>query len=142
MEAPHAGLSYNPSYEAHQELLNAAHGIELKREADAEAWRPKKERMEAMKHAFGDDEDNSIARFRGMAIDNPEEGQDDNNGDSASQSAVVPSKSVPARKTRQQKLKTARLRAEVRITQSSVISINHLVTLRNTYSLKKLAKGD
>ncbi|KAF8324128.1 P60-like protein [Clavulina sp. PMI_390] len=113
IEAPHSGISYNPSYESHQALLQTAHAVELKREAEAEDWRPTKERMEAMKAATSDDvEDGS--RFKGMAVDLPGEDADDDDDDNEEEDVevVVKAKPAPARKTKQQKAKAARLRAE------------------------------
>lgn len=49
IQTPHHGISYNPSFSAHQALLQEAHDIELKREAEVEAFRETKERMEGMK---------------------------------------------------------------------------------------------
>lgn len=112
METPHSGLSYNPTYEAHQSLLKTAHDVEARREADENAWRGTKEQMEAMKHLK--DGDDTAERFKGMMIDVPEgDIEDGDPGDQPTKAAIIAPNKSPARKTRQQKLKAARLRAEV-----------------------------
>jgi nucleolar protein 53 len=113
VELPHAGLSYNPSYEAHQALLRAAHEVETRREAEGNAWREKKEQMEAMKRVKESDDGAATALFNGMVIDVPEDNEDAGLADQSTDAAIIVAKKAPARKTRQQKLKAARLHSEV-----------------------------
>lgn len=114
VELPHSGLSYNPSYEAHQSLLRTAHEVETRREAKENAWRGTKEQMEAMKRLKDGDDGEVTTRFNGMLIDAPDGNNGDVNPDDRStETAVIAPKKAPIRKTRQQKLKAARLQSEV-----------------------------
>lgn len=73
--------------------------------------------MEAMKRARVDDSidyNSTTTRFKGMAIDVPGDIPIDVDTDVIPDTPEEPSKPLPVRKTRQQKLKAARVRAEVR----------------------------
>lgn len=111
-------MSYNPSLEAHQDLLRSAHEIELKREADIEKGREEKETMEAMKRlneADLDEEDRDPSkRFKGMKIDVPEAEVAYGEESEEPATSEVPVKKNGVRKTRTQKAKAARSLAEVR----------------------------
>lgn len=113
-------MSYNPSLEAHQDLLRTAHEIELRREADVEKGRKEKETMEAMKRLndadLDEDERDPTKRFKGMTIDVPESGSPDEEVVDADEpgTSEVPVKKTGVRKTRTQKAKAARSLAEVR----------------------------
>jgi nucleolar protein 53 len=118
--APHTGTSYNPPEAAHTELLRAAHEAELRRVQEAEALEAMKARILSARHADGSGGDGGAP---GMLIDKPGEGveEQEEQVDSvpADQSqggldALAKStKSVPQRKTKQQRRKAEKLRAEV-----------------------------
>ncbi len=117
--APHAGTSYNPPEAAHTELLRAAHEAELRRVQEAEALEATKARILSARHAGGGSGDGGAP---GMLIDKPGEGvelQEPEDSVPADQSQDVPNstakttKSVPQRKTKQQRRKAEKLRAEV-----------------------------
>jgi nucleolar protein 53 len=115
--APHAGTSYNPPEAAHTELLRAAHEAELRRAQEAEALEATKARILSTRHADGGNGDDGAP---GMLIDKPgdrvEEQEDiihadqSQDGLDATASATKP---APQRKTKQQRRKADKLRAEV-----------------------------
>jgi nucleolar protein 53 len=114
--APHAGTSYNPPEAAHTELLRAAHEAELRRVQEAEALEAMKARILSARHAGGD----GGGGAPGMLIDKPGEGveeQEDSVPADQSQDGLdataKTTKSAPQRKTKQQRRKAEKLRAEV-----------------------------
>ena len=117
---PHAGTSYNPPEAAHTELLRAAHEAELRRVQEAEALEATKARILSARHADGGSGDGGAP---GMLIDKPGEGVEEQEGQEdsvpADQSQDGPdataktTKSAPQRKTKQQRRKAEKLRAEV-----------------------------
>ena len=117
--APHAGTSYNPPAVAHTELLRTAHEAELRRVQEAEALEVTKMRILGARHPNGDSGD---VGAQGMLIDKPgneedgaiseqpsanEPGQDDSAG-------IGSGNTARRRKTKQQRRKAEKLRAEVR----------------------------
>lgn len=115
--APHAGTSYNPPEAAHTELLRAAHETELRRVQEAEALEATKARFLNARHADGGSGDGGAP---GMLIDKPGEGveeQEDSVPADQSQDGLdataKTTKSAPHRKTKQQRRKAEKLRAEV-----------------------------
>ena len=110
-------MSYNPPEAAHTELLRAAHEAELRRVQEAEALEATKARILSARHANGGSGDGGAP---GMLIDKPEEGvKEPEDSVPADQSQEVPdstaktTKSAPQRKTKQQRRKAEKLRAEV-----------------------------
>ena len=110
--APHAGTSYNPPEAAHTELLRAAHEAELRRVQEAEALEAMKARIISARHADGSSGDGGAP---GMLIDKPGEGVEEDSvfADHSQDSLDATTKSVPQRKTKQQRRKAEKLRAEV-----------------------------
>ena len=113
---PHQGTSYNPPVDAHQELLEKAAELELKRLRDAEKMAEVKTKMEEAK-LTQEDYDMSVApgmkvqELHGDEVEQLEEGEEI--------SASV--KQVPERKTKAQRNRAARLLAEVSLKPSSTI---------------------
>jgi nucleolar protein 53 len=112
--APHAGTSYNPPEAAHTSLLRAAHEAELRRVQEAEALEAIKARILGARHSGGD------GGALGMLIDKPGEGEEgcapteDQDGLEQYDSAgLEKKKSALQRKTKQQRRKAEKLRAEV-----------------------------
>jgi nucleolar protein 53 len=117
--APHAGTSYNPPEAAHTELLRAAHEAELRRVQEAEALEATKARILSARHADGGSGDGGAP---GMLIDKPGEGVEEQEEQEYSVPAdqsqdlgdtAKATKSAPQRKTKQQRRKAEKLRAEV-----------------------------
>lgn len=117
--APHAGTSYNPPEAAHTALLRTAHEAELRRVQEAEVLEATKARILGARHS--DD-----AGMLGMLIDKPGEGEEEDRApteqglepyDSTGlEGALAAAKKNSAlqRKTKQQRRKAEKLRAEVR----------------------------
>jgi nucleolar protein 53 len=110
--APHAGTSYNPPEAAHTELLRAAHEAELRRVQEAEALEATKARILSARHADGGNGDGGAP---GMLIDKPGEGVEEDSvpADQSQDGLDATTKSAPHRKTKQQRRKAEKLRAEV-----------------------------
>jgi nucleolar protein 53 len=115
---PHAGTSYNPLEAAHTELLRAAHEAELRRTREAEALEETKTRILSARHADGE------GSMQGMLIDKSGDGpaeqhsQDALEGDESfspgsGAPAATQTKTAPQRKTKQQRRRAEKLRAEV-----------------------------
>lgn len=104
---PHLGTSYNPPVNAHQELLRRAHEIEEKRVRELEEQGVVKKRMEQAR-VDANVEDSGAP---GMTVDVVAE--ETNNGDE--EEPVIFAKSMPERKTKQQRRKAAKQLQEVRL---------------------------
>ena len=119
--APHAGTSYNPPEAAHTTLLLAAHEVELRRIQEAEALEATKARILGARNADGE------GITRGMLIDKPGDGPAESEREPES---VDPMKNnagaVPLRKTKQQRRKAEKLRAEVRQTGPPLFAVRRL----------------
>lgn len=117
IDLPHAGLSYNPSLEAHQDLLRAAYEIELQREVEASKQQELKEKMEALKRLTvedaGEDGLDPSKKFKGMRIDVPDDATPNFDFADEETTNFVPVKKASVRKTKSEKAKAARSRAEV-----------------------------
>ncbi|KAH8990727.1 tumor suppressor protein Gltscr2 [Lactarius akahatsu] len=107
--APHAGTSYNPPEAAHTTLLLAAHEAELRRVQEAEALEATKLRILGARNADGGE-----GGARGMLIDKPgdDPAEDRSEREPESTNAVKHNTAVPLRKTKQQRRKAEKLRAE------------------------------
>lgn len=118
MPAPHPGTSYNPPEAAHTALLYAAHEAELRRRQEAEALEATKARILGARQADGGNDDGGA---QGMLIDKPgtatEQSLDvteqHNSDPSGPESANATRKLASQRKTKQQRRKAEKLRAEV-----------------------------
>lgn len=82
-----------------------AHDIEERRWKEAEELQGFKQKIEDARKA-GDDAD----RIMGMAVDKPEEREGDEDEDEVT---IKPTKKMPERKTKQERAKAAKRRAEV-----------------------------
>jgi nucleolar protein 53 len=107
---PHQGTSYNPPVEAHTELILKASEVEEKRAKEAD-------RMMEVKNRIGKAVVGKAAweesGAEGMIVDEGADGAADPEGvEGDVETPIV--KKIPERKTKQQKAKAARLRAEVR----------------------------
>ena len=118
--APHAGTSYNPPEAAHTALLRTAHEAELRRVQEAEELEATKARILGARHSDGD------GGVLGMLIDKPGEGEEEDGAPTEQgpeqydptgpEGALAAAKKNSAlqRKTKQQRRKAEKLRAEVR----------------------------
>ncbi|KAG5735715.1 hypothetical protein E4T56_gene7495, partial [Termitomyces sp. T112] len=106
---PHQGTSYNPTIEAHQELLLQAHQAEERRVREAEKLAQVKEKMESAKREA---EEVNPGFASGMKLQ--EEVEEDADEDVTENRGEVPAKRQPARKTKAQRKKAAQLLAEKR----------------------------
>ncbi|KAH9974349.1 tumor suppressor protein Gltscr2 [Lactifluus volemus] len=112
--APHAGTSYNPPEAAHTALLRSAHEAELRRIQEAEALEATKARILSARVVADED------GMQGMLIDEPgdspaEQSQDaPQEADSPGPDSGGAAKTISAarRKTKQQRQKAEKLRAE------------------------------
>ena len=118
MPAPHEGASYNPPLTSHQELRRAANEVEeqkLKGVDELEAMKAKMEKArkvaaaEAAAHI-------AVGVAPGMTVqevaDQAEEAEETEGVEGAE---PPPPKKMPERKTKQQRKKAEKLRAEVRL---------------------------
>ena len=109
--APHAGASYNPPEVAHTELLRAAHEAELRRVQGAEALEATKAQMLSARHADGGIGDGGAP---GMLVDKPGEGvEEQEEQENSVDVTATTTKSAGQRKTKQQRRKAEKQRAEV-----------------------------
>jgi len=103
---PHAGISYNPTLEDHQDLLKTAHEAEAKRVAEEEKWHGVKERMLTARHSQVEVEEDAAL---GMKVDKP---IDTEVSEAEGESEMV--KKVTKPKTKKQRRKAAIFLAEKR----------------------------
>ncbi|KAH9990233.1 ribosome biogenesis protein Nop53/GLTSCR2 [Russula compacta] len=107
--APHAGTSYNPPEDAHTELLRTAHDGELRRVQEEAALQEMKARILSARHADGGSGDGGA---EGMLIDKPGDDGPEQHDSAVLEGTTAAEKSVPKRKTKQQRRTAERLRAE------------------------------
>lgn len=107
---PHQGTSYNPPVDAHTELILKADDLEQRREKEAERLKEIKARISGAVGSVGGTQDGVP---EGMALDEAIE-DDETQGEGEGDDVDGPSvKKAPTRKTKQQRTKAARQRAEV-----------------------------
>lgn len=117
--APHEGTSYNPSVDSHLTLLRSAHEAEEKRVKDAEQLKGLKDKIiEARRVAEELDNGDSVP---GMQVDIPQADAADESSEEGDEERPV--KKAPERKTKKERLKAAKRRAEVSI-RSRVLFIH------------------
>lgn len=104
---PHQGTSYNPTVEAHQELLLQAHDAEERRVHKAEKHAQIKEKMETSS-AFALEVNPGVAS--GMKLQEEMKDEDEEDVENPEE---IPAKRQPARKTKAQRRKAAQSLAEV-----------------------------
>lgn len=124
--APHAGTSYNPPEAAHTTLLLAAHEAELRRVQEAEALEATKARILGARHAGGE------PGVLGMLVDKP--GDEPAESEWEPESVNTNNTAVPQRKTKQQRRKAQKLRAEVCMAADSLESLHVCSSLIHFYS--------
>lgn len=115
VRAPHSGTSYNPPEAAHTALLRSAHEAELRRIREAETLEATKARILSARVAADE------GGMQGMLIDEPRDSppaeqsqdalqEDDSPGPDSGAAKTI---SASRRKTKQQRQKAEKLRAEV-----------------------------
>ncbi|KAH7911482.1 P60-like protein [Hygrophoropsis aurantiaca] len=105
---PHQGASYNPPASDHEELIRKAYEVEQRRVQKAEQFAEVKRQLAQARTLDTNDEINGIPP--GMTLDEVTAGEENSEYlDGAD--AILPKK-LPARKTKQQHAKAAKLRAE------------------------------
>ena len=107
---PHQGTSYNPPVNAHQELLEKAASIEMKRLRDAEKMAEVKTKMEDAK-LTQEDYDMSVAP--GMKVQELYGEEEEEEQPEEDEEVSASTKRVPERKTKAQRNRAARLHTEV-----------------------------
>jgi len=109
--APHAGTSYNPPVDAHQELLRKAVEIEEKREEKRAKEGEVKEKM-VKARTLEDGEEGAL----GMVVGKPDEHEEEDEDEVPEWQGVV--KQQQSRKTKAQRKKAAKILAEVCLTHA------------------------
>lgn len=107
---PHQGTSYNPPLDAHTELIVKANNMEERRAQEAERLVEVKDRIGKAIAVLGLDAQEGVAS--GMVVDDRADEKGDVEQEDEEEKPLA--KKAPERKTKQQKAKAARLRAEVR----------------------------
>ncbi|KAG9086594.1 hypothetical protein FS749_003540 [Ceratobasidium sp. UAMH 11750] len=128
IQPPEPGSSYNPTYEAHQDLLQAAHQVEEKRVAEVEEAEQVRRRMEAAREAGEEG-------IEGMLVDvdnETEEEEEEEEGDE-----VLGPVKLPGRKTAQQRRRAARALAEKRSRANLAQKRQQLASLTTLKSLHR-----
>lgn len=126
VQLPEQGTSYNPTYEAHQDLLQTAHDREVKRMEETEKAEEVRRRMEAAWENMDDD---------GMRVDADDEYEDEEEEEAEDLGPVRP----PQRKTALQRRKAARLQAEKRSRASLAQKRQQLASITTIKSLRRAA---
>ena len=104
---PHAGASYNPPVQAHEELLMEAYQVAQRRQDEADRLLDAQKKIEQAREFAVNDVLEGVPA--GMVVD---EVKDD--AEMALDILAVVPKRVPAKKTKQQRARMARQKAEVR----------------------------
>ncbi|KAG8741803.1 hypothetical protein FRC10_002402 [Ceratobasidium sp. 414] len=130
VQPPEPGSSYNPTYEAHQDLLRAAHELEEKRVAEAEQAEQVRLRMEAAREVRKEGTDGML-----VAVDNETEEEEDQDEDAE----VLGPVKMPGRKTSQQRRRAARALAEKRSRANLAQKRQQLASLTTLKSLHRAA---
>lgn len=131
---PHAGTSYNPPVQAHTELLLRAHKEEESRLREDVRW---KEAGQAIKDAVPGE---PSLGAEGMAIDNPSENVEE---DENAEEAALPPKKIPQRKTKAERRKALKVRAERRLLAERAAKRRQLSFLSelNARKLRRVERG-
>ncbi|EJU01387.1 P60-like protein [Dacryopinax primogenitus] len=129
---PHAGQSYNPTQETHQELLLQEHAKEVARQeeyAKEQALRAQLENVRGLRTS-----DSDVVGAPGMQVDgeNEEPGSEAESGE-----VVVVRNTVPRRKTRQQRLRHAKHLETLRAQQEKTARRKLLASLASIPSITK-----
>ena len=106
--SPHEGTSYNPPVTSHEELLRAAIEKEKRRVKEANELAKTKEKIEQARKAGADEAMEGVPP--GMTVQPVVD--DDDGGDVGAEEAL-PARRIPERKTKKERRKAEKLRAEV-----------------------------
>lgn len=116
---PHQGTSYNPPVDAHTELIVKANEMEERRAKEVERLVEIKDKIA---RAITGTDVTQEGVPAGMVVD--ERGEEDEEGAEGEDGDKPLAKKAPERKTKQQKQKAARQRAEVCTTLVSFICVS------------------
>ena len=116
--SPHEGTSYNPPVTAHQELLSTAHKAEEERLKDAYELEATKAKMEAARTLAGAEA--QVGTVEGVAP-GMKVAEIVEDTEPHGETEPLPPKKMPGRKTKQQRKKAERLRAEVCLDAISLV---------------------
>ena len=119
MPSPHEGTSYNPPVAAHQSLLRLALEKEEERVKEAEELKKTKEKIEKARRAA--DEVEVVGVPSGMTVQEVVEESEDDEDSEGEEGA--PAKRMPERKTKKERRKAEKRRAEVCFIRST-LSLN------------------
>lgn len=109
IDEPHQGTSYNPPLEAHTELIEKANEAAKRQANEAEKLADVKNKINMAITGSGADVHEGVAS--GMTVD--DRVMDEEEDEEVNEDDLPLAKKAPARKTKQQKTRAARLRAEV-----------------------------
>ncbi|KAI0074340.1 P60-like protein [Panus rudis PR-1116 ss-1] len=134
---PHEGTSYNPPVTSHQTLLQAAIQKEEQRAKEAEENQAMRAKLEEARKKAAEEEMNADGEgaVAGMKVDLPKEGQEETNEDENGE--ILPAKKMPERKTKQERLKAAKRRAESRAILEKLHQKRLLSSIPSAKSLRK-----
>ncbi|QRW13313.1 Nop53 (60S ribosomal biogenesis) [Ceratobasidium sp. AG-Ba] len=125
VKVPEQGTSYNPTYEAHQDLLRAAHEREAKRVEEYERAEAIRRRMEAAREA-------GEQGIEGMLLD-----VDINEDEEEVEDEALEPVRMPGRKTAQQRRRAARALAEKRARANLAQKRQQLASLTTLKSIHR-----
>lgn len=108
VSVPHPGASYNPPVQVHEELLMEAYKVGQRRQEEVDRLLEARKKIEEARTFATDDVMEGVPT--GMVIDEIEDDEET----TINAPAVVPKK-PPAKKTKQQRARMAKQRAEVRV---------------------------
>ncbi|KZS99802.1 P60-like protein [Laetiporus sulphureus 93-53] len=133
--APHAGASYNPLANAHEELLRSAIEVEERRVKEAQRLDEMREKIEQGRKAAIDEW--YEGGVRGMRVDVPgdEEGEEDEREDLEEVQGMI--KKASGRKTKQDRRKAEKVKAEKRAIAERIARNRMLASVDSAKSLRK-----
>ncbi|KAI9056471.1 P60-like protein [Trametes sanguinea] len=134
--SPHEGTSYNPPLTAHQQLLRAAHEKEERKLKSLEELKELQAKLDQARAVSTAEAAAAQGVAPGMKIDEPVEGQADEE-EGVDGAEPPPPKKMPTRKTKQQRKKAERLRAEKRALAEKAARKRMLATVDSAKALRK-----
>lgn len=121
VDLPHPGTSYNPDFESHEALIQEAYEIEKKLEeneqmdkAEREAWQIKLATIVAREAEMRLQKDDDLKRYRGMDVDMPGLGSDDEEEEGAEEGSEDDSEGEDGKESGEPKRKTKAQRARAK----------------------------
>ncbi|EIN14662.1 P60-like protein [Punctularia strigosozonata HHB-11173 SS5] len=127
---PHQGVSYNPALTAHQELLRKAHEIEERRQQEAQKNEEWNARLQKIRNLNAEVQEGVPA---GMTVEDVEANDDQSEEDTTE---VPAPKKVPARKTKKDRARAAKLREEKRALAEKTAKKRLLASITMARSLR------